>query len=308
MNKIDQERFVGGLSDGVKKAYMTLWKKVETYEYEIGKQFEDFTKEDFNEFVKCKLIKSSAKSTNVKVNLLKKYANFIGCDFVQLDFEAVRIMVEDYLKDKKIEDENELRYVSMDELSVASNRMANDIDVAIIYLLRYGVSGKNFTELVNLKTKNIDMENKVIKLKDRMVKIDDTMCGILQFAMNQSEYYVIKDLDKDEPNCESYELNMESEYLIKPKPRSDNDFGLSSYKASGMIGRLFRITQELGLNISAINLLQSHAVDEVIKYEKEIGKELSMNECAKYLKQIGSRQSGDDIVYMAKWVKKKYGK
>ena len=308
MNKLDQEKFLVGLSDGIKKAYNTLWKKVEVYEKEIGKQFEDFTKEDFNNFVKCKLIKSSAKSTNVKVNLLKKYANYIGCDFVQLDFEAVRVMVEDYLKDKQIENENELKYVSLDELSVATNRMANDIDVAIIYLLRYGVSGKNFTELINLKTKNIDIENKVIKLKDRAIEIDDKMCGILQFAMNQSEYYVIQDLDKEEPNCESYELNMDSDYLIKPKPRSDNDFGLSSYKSSGMIGRLFRITQELGLNVSAINLLQSHAVDEVLKYEEKIGRELSMNECSKYLKQIGSRQSGDDIVGMAKWVKQKYRK
>lgn len=306
MNKERREKFIQPLSDGVKKSYITLWKKIDIYEKEIGKEFENFTVDDFNKFVKTKLIKGSAKSTNVKVSLLKRYTEHIGCDFIQLDYEAVRNMVDDCLKEKRIEDENELRYVSMDELSIATNRLTNDIDVAIVYLLRYGISGKRFTELINLKTKDIDFENKVIKLKNRKVEIDDGMCEILKYAIKQSEYYVIKDLDKEIPKAESYELNMNSDYLIKPKPRSDNDFGLSSYKDNGLIGRLFRIMQELGIGISSINLLQSHATDEIIKYEEELGREISTKECSDYLRKIGSRQSGEDIISMKKWLKKKY--
>lgn len=306
MNKERREKFIQPLSEGVKKSYITLWKKIDIFEKEIGKEFENFTVDDFNKFVKTKLIKGSAKSTNVKVCLLKRYVEYIGCDFVQLDYEAVRNMVDGCLREKRIENENELRYVEMDELSVATNRMTNDIDVAIIYLLRYGICGKRFTELINLKVKDIDFENKIIKLKNRKVEIDDSMCDILKYAIKQSEYYVIKDLDKETPKAESYELNMNSEYLIKPKPRSDNDFGLSSYKDNGLIGRLFRIMQELGLGISSINLLQSHATDEIIKYEQELGRDISLKECADYLKKIGSRQSSDDIISMTKWFKKKY--
>lgn len=303
MNKERRDEFIKPLSNGIKKSYEMLWKKVDMFEKEIGKEFEDFTIDDFNEFVKRKLIKSSAKSTNVKVNLLKKYAEHIGCNFVKLDYEAVRNMVDDYLKEKEIENENELRYVSIDELSVAKNRMSNDIDIAIIYLLRYGICGKKFTELINLKVKDINLENKTIKLKDRTIEIDEEMCEILKNAIRQNEYYVIKDLEKEIPKAESYELNMNSDYLIKPKPRSDNDFGLACYKSNGIIGRLFRIMQELGLGISSINLLQSHATDEVIKHQEELGRELTLKECSDYLKQIGSRQAGDDIISMAKWVK-----
>lgn len=305
MNK--RKEFIEPLSDSVKKAYKLMFKKFDDYEKEGNKCFEDFTVEDFNDFVKRKLIGKSANSTNVKVNLCKKYAEYIGSDCVQLGLDSVKNMVKDYLEEKKIEDENELKYVSMKDLSVAINRISNNIDVAIIYLLRYGISGNKFTELVNLKVEDINLKERLIKLEDRVVEIDEEMSIILEDAIQQDEYFVIKGGDKEEPKVEYYQLNMDCPYLIKQRPNAKNNYGMANYKFSGITGRIFRVMQELNLDISAINLLQSHATDKLMKHEEELGKKLSIKEAFDYLKSIGSKQSSYDIIAMARWVEEKYG-
>lgn len=307
MNKEMRDEFTKPLSDSVKKAYKLLWKKLDEFEIEFGKSFEEFEVDDFNKFVKCKLIGKSTNSTNVKINLCKKYAEYIGNSCVQLNYDAVRKMVEEYLKEKEIDNENQLKYVGINELWVATNRISNDIDVAIIWLLRAGISGNKFTELANLKVENIDLKNKTINLESRTVEIDDKMCDILKDAIEQKEYYVIRGDDKEDPKVENYELNMNCPYLIKQRPSSRNNYGLNEYKFSGITARVFRIMQELGLNISSINLLQSHATDKLIEHEKELGRELSIKETFNYLKSIGSKQSAHDIISMAKWVKENYG-
>ena len=307
MNKEIREKFTSPLSDSVKKAYKLLWKKLDEFEIEFGKSFEEFEINDFNNFVKCKLIGKSANSTNVKVNLCKKYAEYIGSDCVQLNYENVRKMVEEYLREKEVDNENQLKYVDINDLWVATNRISNDIDVAIIWLLRMGVSGNRFNELTNLKVEDIDLENKIIKLETRIIEIDEKMCDILRDAIEQKEYYVIRGWDKGEPKVESYELNMDCPFLIKQRPNNKNNYGMNEYKFSGITGRVFRVMQELGMNISAINLLQSHATDELMKYEKELDKKLSVKEASEYLKSIGSKQSSYDIISMARWVEEKYG-
>lgn len=307
MNKEMRDEFTKPLSDSVKKAYKLLWKMLDEFETEIGKSFEEFEVNDFNKFVKCKLIGKSTNSTNVKISLCKKYAEYIGNNCVQLNYEAVKKMVEEHLKEKEIDNENQLKYVSINDLWVATNRISNDIDVAIIWLLRAGISGNKFTELANLKIEDIDLKNKVINLDSRTVVIDDKMCDILKDAIEQKEYYVIRGDDKNDPKAESYELNMNCPYLIKQRPNSRNNYGMNEYKFSGITARVFRVMQELGLNISAINLLQSHATDKLIEHEKELGRELSIKETFNYLKSIGSKQNAHDIISMAKWVKKNYG-
>ena len=102
-------------------------------------------------------------------------------------------------------------------------------------------------------------------------------------------------------------MNVDCPFLIKQRPNNKNNYGMNEYKFSGITGRVFRVMQELGMNISAINLLQSHATDELMKYEKELDKKLSVKEASEYLKSIGSKQSSYDIISMARWVEEKYG-
>ena len=79
-----REDFIKGLSDSVKRSFKLLFTKIDDYEKEKGLVFEEFTEEQFIEFTKEKLIGKSGASANVNVNLLKKYVNSLGKDFIKL--------------------------------------------------------------------------------------------------------------------------------------------------------------------------------------------------------------------------------
>ena len=304
MNEL-REMFVKDLSETQQKAYKLLFKKMDEYYKQTEKLFEEFNTEDFEEFVKTQLIGKSANSTIVKVSLCKKYAEYMEKDFVQLGRNDIAKMVKSHLKEQEIENEHELKYVSWNDLKVELNRVNNDIDVAIICLLRMGIGHNKFKELAELKVWDIDLNNRKIYLENRTVEIkDDYVLQVLESAIKQVTYTVMLNYDKNVPKITEYDFNMNCSYLIKQKPNKNNDNGLSAYKFSGITGRIFRImSNELQMDISAINLLQSNATDELLSYEKEIGRELSIRECKEYFKHIKNSCNPYDIVNIGKYVK-----
>ena len=304
MNEL-RDMFVRELSETQQKAYKLLFKKMDEYYKETKKSFEEFNKEDFEVFIKKYLIGKSANSTIVKVSLCKKYAEYLNKDFVQVSRIEIAKMVEDSLKEKEIENEQQLRYVSWNDLKVGLNRVSNAIDVAVICLLRMGIGHNKFKELAELKVENIDIDNKVIHLEDRDVEIkDDYVLQVLKEAIEQRTYTVMLSYDKNEPRVSEYDFNMNCPYLIKQKPWNKNNNGLDCYKFSGITGKIFRImSNELQMDISAINLLQSNATDELLVYEQNIGREISIREAKEYLRHIKNSCGSYDITKIAKYVK-----
>ena len=302
-----RESFVENLSETQQKAFKLLYKKIDDYQKKTGKAFEEFNCEDFNTFVRAELIGKSANSVLVKVSLLKKYAEYIGNNCVQLKRTDIIEMCSEVMKEKEIEDESQLKYVEWNDLKVGMNKITNEIDCAIICLIRLGIGQNKFKELAELKTSNIDIENRKIYLEDRTVDIkDDYVLQVLKDAMKQTTYTVmLHGGDKNEPKFSEYDFNMNCPYFIKQKPWSKNDNGLEPYKFSGITGRVFRVMQELCMDVSAINLLQSYATDRVLEQENEIGRELSIRECKEYLKHIKNYSSSYDITKIAKYVREK---
>jgi hypothetical protein len=233
---------------------------------------------------------------------------FIGKDFIQLNRDDIIKLTESKLGNQDT-NENEQKYVSWDDLKKGLENVENDIDKAIICLVRIGVCGTKFTELVNLKSKDIDIENKKIYLEGRIVNItDDYVLNILDTALRQTTYKVITHKDEDVLKVTEYDFNIECQYFVKQRPIAKNNNGLNPYKFAGITGKMYRIFEELGMDISSINLLQSNAVDRLIEYEDTIGKQLSMAEAKEYLKAIGVLQYFYDVVHLSKNVRDKYGR
>ena len=188
MYKQIREDFIKDLSDSVQRSFKLLFTKIDDYAKEKGLVFEEFTEEQFIEFTKEKLIGKSGASANVKVNLLKKYVNSLGKDFIKLKRNDLMKMTEDKLNQTSEQNESDIKYVEWKELDKNINKIENAIDVAIIYLLRYGVSGNQFIELRNLKVNDIDLDSKIVHLKDRDIEIDDKVADILKDAIEQDHY------------------------------------------------------------------------------------------------------------------------
>lgn len=305
MYKQIREDFIKDLSDSIQRSYKLLFKKIDDYEKEKGLVFEYFTEEQFIEFTKEKLIGKSGASANVKVNLLKKYVNSLGKDFIKLKRNDLMKMTEDKLNQTSEQNESDIKYVEWKELDKNINKIENAIDVAIIYLLRYGISGNQFIELRNLKVNDIDLDSKIVHLKDRDIKIDDKVADILKDAIEQ-DHYISMIHKEDIIKSNDYDFNMDCEYLIKQRKTTRNDDGLDPYGFSGFTARTYRIFQALDMNISAINLLQSHAVDFLINHENKIGRRLSTREINELFKNNGIINYSFQTKELSRAIRKKY--
>ena len=298
VNKV-REEFLADKSENAKRAYRLIFKKANDFEDEIGKPFEEITEDEFNIFMKKKLIGKSTDAVCVKVSECKKYLNYVGNNCADnITRGDIRKLVD--------ESEYEIKYVNWNDLKDNLNKLENEIDRAIVCLLRLGVSGKDFQELVRLKVKDIDLENKRIRLNNRTIKIeDDRILQMLKYAIKQNSYSVILHAEDSSPTSTEYNFNMSCEYLIKQRPTVNNDNGLNCYKFSGITAKLNRIFHVLDMGISAINLLQSYSVDRLIEQDEKIGKILSTKEAKDYLNSIGSIQDAYDIVHIAEVIREK---
>ena len=306
--KAMREDFIEPLSDSIQRAYKLLFVKIDYYQKKTGIIFEEMTSAEFEMFTIKELIDRSAASANVKVSLLRKYAEHIGKNFIQLNRDDIIKLTESKLGNNNT-NENKLRYVAWEDLKKGLENVENDIDKAIICLVRTGVCGSKFTELINLKSKDIDIENRKIHLKSRTVDItDDYVLSILNEALRQTTYKVITHKDEGDLKVTEYNFNMKCEYLIKQRPVAKNDNGLNQFKFAGITGKIYRIFEELGMDISSINLLQSNAVDRLIEHENSIGRQVSMAEAKEYLKSVGVLQYHYDVVHLSKYVREKYGR
>lgn len=306
--KTMREEYVKDLSPSLQRAYKLLFAKIDYYQKKTGIVFEEMDENQFISFTIKELIDQSAASANVKVNLLRKYTKTIGKDFINLNRNDIIKLTESKLGNNNT-NENELRYVAWSDLKRGLENIVNSIDKAVICLVRMGICGTKFTELVNLKSKDIDIENRKIYLKDRVVDItDDYVLSILDTASRQTTYKVISHKDEDVLKVTEYDFNTECEYFVKQRPIAKNGNGLNPYKFAGITGKMYRIFEELGMNISSINLLQSNAVDRLIEHEDAIGRQISMAEAKEYLKAIGVLQYFYDVVHLSKYVREKYGR
>lgn len=306
--KMMREEFTKNLSPSLQRAYKLLFVKVDYYEKKTGIVFEDMSESEFLAFTVKELIDRSAASANVKVNLLKKYIAFINKDFIRLNRNDIIKLTESKLGNQDT-NENEQRYVSWNDLKKGLENIVNPIDKAIVCLIRTGACGTKFTELINLKSKDIDIENRKIYLEGRTVDIiDDYILNILNEALRQTTYKVITHRDESDLKVTEYNFNMKCEYLIKQRPVAKNENGLNPFKFAGITGKIYRIFEELGMDISSINLLQSNAVDKLIEYEENIGRQVSMAEAKEYLKAVGVHQYHYDVVHLSKYVREKYGR
>ncbi len=306
--KAMREEYVAPLSESIQRAFKLLFVKADYYYTRTGIQLEEMSSTEFEMFVIKELIDSSAASANVKVSLLKKYITYIGKDFINLNRDDIIKLTEAKLNNKNT-NENELRYISWRDLKKGLENIVNPIDKAILICIRMGICGLKFTELTNLKSKDIDIENRKIYLEDRTVDItDDYVLDILNKALHQTTYSVISHKDEDVLKVTEYDFNIECEYFVKQRPITKNNNGLNPYKFAGITGKVYRVFEELGLDVSSINLLQSNAVDKLIAHEDSIGKQLSMSEAKEYLKTVGIKQYHYDVVHLSKYVRKKYGR
>ena len=163
----------------------------------------------------------------------------------------------------------------------------------MILLIRNGIGAEvDAKDLIELKVKDIDFKHN--KIYDK--KIDDYTMYNVKMAVNEKEYVTMGNYEK------IIIYNMNSPYLFKTRPTKNTFDGNLPLKVSGFRGRMQKIKEITNENITLTNLILSYVVDEVIKYQKKIGKELTQLELREYLKEINFTKNAYDVKKMTRQI------
>lgn len=196
-----------------------------------------------------------------------------------------------YIPDEKLYTQSEVRSII--------NALENYQDKAIVQLLWLGVTNR---QLVNIKLEDIAEDYSYILIDNKKLMLDDFSKRIVKGCKKQDVYYkyVVNDNLK---NNDDYELNMSSEYLIKPMPTSKNNDGLNPMAVPSLQRRYAKIMQifknETGEQIilNAGNLNTSGILYDLFLQEVHQGKQWSVKSIQEYLQMRGIRKSAEVMYY-----------
>lgn len=276
-------------NENTKKSYENLFLKIRKLESVLNKNIEDFTeKKEFLLLLEYCCGKSTYNSIYVKWSLIKMYFKYIGNNNIEV------INNKDLNKIISNNKEYEIKkYIPKEQLIKEINKLENYSDKAMILLMRNGIGAKaDARDLIELKIKDIDFKNN--KIYDK--KIDDYTMYNVKMAVNEKEYVTMGNYEK------IIIYNMNSEYLFKTRPTKSTLDGNLPLKVSGFRGRMQKIKEMTNENITLTNLILSYVVDEVVKYQEKIGKELTQLELKEYLKEINFTKNAYDVRKMTRQI------
>ena len=276
-------------NENTKKSYENLFFKIRKLENALNKNIEDFTeKKEFLLLLEYCCGKSTYNSIYVKWSLIKMYFKYIGNNNIEIINNKDLNKIISNNKEYEIK-----RYISKEQLIKEVNKLENYSDRAMILLIRNGIGAEvDAKDLIELKVKDIDFKHN--KIYDK--KIDDYTMYNVKMAVNEKEYVTMGNYEK------IIIYNMNSPYLFKTRPTKNTFDGNLPLKVSGFRGRMQKIKEMTNENITLTNLILSYVVDEVIKYQKKIGKELTQLELREYLKEINFTKNAYDVKKMTRQI------
>lgn len=269
-------------SESARKSYDTLFKRIEEYEIYHNKKINKWDKEDCLNFL-SNLGSKKYNTISVKWSLLKKFLFYIGNNVYR---EITRDDLEN-IEDKAI------KYISYDKLFKAIEIFENNIDKALLLLLRNGIRGEEYSELSILKKK--DINGNVISVSNRKVVVDDKVKEIVLNAKNELGYHMnVKDsIEQGKRIAYSYYgYNNESEYFWRNRPNKFNNQGLNPMKPNAAKTKINNLISRIeDDDISATSLVVSYVVDRILEIEKQLGIKLSEKQTKSYIDTLGVKCS-----------------
>lgn len=141
----------------------------------------------------------------------------------------------------------------------------NGQDKAPIMLLFEGAYGNEYSELLNLKTKDVDIENKILRLQDangteRYLRISDRCLNAIRKAISETEYLKRNGEVKKELRAKITHL-VENDYVLRPsKTNSKNEEGKADnhliLRRLDMLKKVLNIPYFTAMNIRKSGMLK----------------------------------------------------
>ncbi|MDU2047787.1 MAG: hypothetical protein E6715_05780 [Clostridium perfringens] len=193
-----------------------------------------------------------------------------------------------------------MNFITKKGLEEKLDKLDNGIDKFIVAGIYYGLNRSNYREqLLNIKTSSVNLEESTLTLPNgEKVVMDDLLKEVVREAVEQKIY--VKMGDQGGSN-EDYELNPNSEYIIKSKPTSSNEMGIKPLSNAGFKSRMRTISMFLVGDTSLTpSLLKKSGTYEKLK---TLDKNLTIRSIEKILKESGYGTKRNTIVEMVQEIR-----
>ena len=253
-------------------------------------EYQDLTLELIEEFV-LKEFKSSNRAAiynNIKIlNQILKDNNV-----------NIKIESSDYVNE--LTQSDTMDYFTLDEVKFICNSFINASDSFIIYALYNNLRGKEFKDILNIKTSDVADDNSYIMINNSKFICDDYMQKLLEVLRKEDIY--IKNMEIVGTNVpDYYAYNMDSEYLLKTIKSKRNNNGLSPMKRITLQTRLIRLSDMfynntgIKINLSATNLATSKILYEMFVKETTEGVVWDMPTIESWFKEMNYKGNSAEI-------------
>ena len=264
--------------------------KINRFMEDKGINYQDLTLELIEEFI-LQEFKSSNRAAiynNIKIlNQILKDNNV-----------NIKIESSDYVNE--LVKSNSINYYTLNEIQLICNSFINASDSFIIYALYNNLRGKEFKDILNIKTSDVADDNSYIMINGSKFICDDYMQKLLEVLRKEDIY--IKNMEIVGTNVpDYYAYNMDSEYLLKTIKSKRNNNGLSPMKKITIQTRLIRLSDMfynntgIKINLSATNLATSKILYEMFVKETTEGVVWDMPTIESWFKEMNYKGNSAEI-------------
>lgn len=163
-----------------------FFRKIESYEEELGKDASEFNKEEA--LAMYTSLKSRSVYTLMNDNtILKAYCAWMKYhQHIKVDSIYEEITIDDL---KPCVDKNANKVLSKEEIYEIEDQLLNRTDAAIVQCLFEGIAGPSMRDITELNDTMLDKTNKRLVFPDgRAFNISSRLCGLLDEAFQEETY------------------------------------------------------------------------------------------------------------------------
>lgn len=241
-----KERFLETYPEGTRPTYRRIFFVSKHTEEAFDKDLYDFSLEQI-EYVLYDLFPTTFASSQVNGRIITAYIRWaIEQGLRKTNINPLIIADSKYFA--KFVDPNINLYFPEKLLRSIEDQCINAQDCAIFRLLFEGVSGKQLSELRNLKKKDVDSDNLQLTLTDedknkRVLEVSPRAISLVKKASEETVYWKRNGEPIDSPNIRPYTDLVDNEYVFRNSiTRTINHYDSVDYH---VIYRRIELIQEL---------------------------------------------------------------
>lgn len=259
-NQKTKEAYLDEMKDTTRQSYERIFKITEEYETALNKDINEFNEREL-ETVLYNFKANNRNTIESYSRIISSYLNWSVKNKLSSINHLERYKPDDFEKFLI----NEEEYISENKLRRYEDRCENFQDAVILHLLFMGVSGKQMSEIRNLKKEDVDFEKMELRLvntlkegkdgfpekyTERYLKVDERTIYLIKGAIEQEIYTKRNGQMVQRDNVRPYTDLVKNDYVVRASiTKTENMY--APVDKFVVYRRIAIVSETLGIDLTA---------------------------------------------------------